>query len=169
MRAITLHQPWASLIAIGAKPFETRAYPPPRKLLGKRIAIHAAARPAALTAREMSRTADGHRLNIEITARLMGAGLGNLWCDLPHGAVVCTAIISGAYRIGEAWTSSRFGEMVVIAEVMGGSRSIDSNIATDPYGNYEQGRWLWRLEDVAPLNEPAPAKGKQGWWEWEPL
>ena len=31
MHAITLHQPSASLVAIGAKPFETRTYPPPTK------------------------------------------------------------------------------------------------------------------------------------------
>jgi len=42
--AVTLWQPWASLIASGAKPFETRAFPIPARLLGKRVAIHAAAR-----------------------------------------------------------------------------------------------------------------------------
>src|SRR4051794_23151938 len=39
--AITLWQPWACLIEIGAKRYETRSRPPPRKLIGQRIAIHA--------------------------------------------------------------------------------------------------------------------------------
>ena len=34
--AISLHQPYASLIAIGAKPFETRGRRPPLKHIGKR-------------------------------------------------------------------------------------------------------------------------------------
>ena len=41
MKALTLHQPWASLIACGAKRIETRSWPPPKSLIGKRIAIHA--------------------------------------------------------------------------------------------------------------------------------
>lgn len=48
MKAITLHQPWASLIACGAKPYETRSFPPPAGLIGRRIAIHAAARKVCL-------------------------------------------------------------------------------------------------------------------------
>lgn len=43
--AITLWQPWATLIAAGAKPFEFRSWPAPRRLWGKRVAIHAGARP----------------------------------------------------------------------------------------------------------------------------
>jgi ASCH domain len=44
MKALTVHQPYATLIAIGAKPWEFRGWRPPRSLIGQRIAIHAAAR-----------------------------------------------------------------------------------------------------------------------------
>ncbi len=44
--AITLWQPWASLIAAGAKPYEWRGWPAPTRLIGKKIAIHAGARAA---------------------------------------------------------------------------------------------------------------------------
>ena len=44
MPAITLWQPYACLIEIGMKPWETRSKPPPQRLMGKRVAIHAAAR-----------------------------------------------------------------------------------------------------------------------------
>jgi hypothetical protein len=53
MKALTLWQPWASLVVANAKPYEFRgrsyrAYVnPPRA--GDRIAVHAAARPARLT------------------------------------------------------------------------------------------------------------------------
>lgn len=43
MRALTLWQPWASLVAIGAKTIETRSWPAPASAVGERIAIHAAA------------------------------------------------------------------------------------------------------------------------------
>lgn len=42
VKAISLWQPWASLIAVGAKRIETRSWPAPPALIGERIAIHAA-------------------------------------------------------------------------------------------------------------------------------
>ena len=44
MHAITLHQPWASLIALGIKTVETRSWPAPARLVGRTIAIHAGKR-----------------------------------------------------------------------------------------------------------------------------
>ena len=44
MKALTIWQPWASLIMAGAKPWEWRGWAPPRSLVGQRIAIHAGAR-----------------------------------------------------------------------------------------------------------------------------
>lgn len=40
--AITLWQPWASLIFAGVKTYETRAFPIPTKYQGRWVAIHAA-------------------------------------------------------------------------------------------------------------------------------
>lgn len=42
--AISLWQPWASFIAIGVKPYETRHWRAPVRYVGHRIAIHAAKR-----------------------------------------------------------------------------------------------------------------------------
>ena len=44
MYAITLHQPWASLIALGVKTVETRSWPAPAHLVGQTIAVHAGKR-----------------------------------------------------------------------------------------------------------------------------
>ncbi|WP_374650275.1 hypothetical protein, partial [Rhizorhabdus sp.] len=44
MKALTIWQPWASLIIVGAKPFEFRGWKPPRWIIGQRIVIHASAR-----------------------------------------------------------------------------------------------------------------------------
>ena len=34
-------------------------------------------------------------------------------------------------------------------------------------GDYRPGRWAWLLEDITALDEPAPARGRQGLWNWE--
>ena len=44
LKAISLHEPWASLIASGHKTLETRSWRPPKLLVGCTIAIHAAKR-----------------------------------------------------------------------------------------------------------------------------
>lgn len=44
MKALTIWQPWASLIVAGAKPFEFRKWPSPPALQGRRIVIHAGGR-----------------------------------------------------------------------------------------------------------------------------
>lgn len=41
MKAITLWQPWATLVVLGYKHYETRSWKPPDNLIGERIAIHA--------------------------------------------------------------------------------------------------------------------------------
>lgn len=39
--AITIDQPWAALIAIGAKKVENRSWRPPERFIGKTVLIHA--------------------------------------------------------------------------------------------------------------------------------
>ena len=41
MRALTLTQPWAGLVASGVKLIENRPWKPPTKMMGERFAIHA--------------------------------------------------------------------------------------------------------------------------------
>lgn len=44
MKAISIKQPWASLIIEGIKDIENRTWPCPKKHIGKRVLIHASAR-----------------------------------------------------------------------------------------------------------------------------
>lgn len=41
MKALSLIQPWASLVISGAKRIETRSYPAPRAMWGQRFLVHA--------------------------------------------------------------------------------------------------------------------------------
>lgn len=45
MKAISVKQPWASLIVEGIKPIENRTWPCPEKYIGQRVLIHAAIKP----------------------------------------------------------------------------------------------------------------------------
>ena len=79
MRATTLWQPYASLIAWGVKFRETRSYAPPGHLLGQRIAIHAA-----------------KRMDLSGLPPLQTILPPEAWDEglLPSGAVVATALLA---------------------------------------------------------------------------
>ena len=47
MRVLSMHQPWASLVADGVKTVETRSWRPPASVVGERIGIHSTQRPAS--------------------------------------------------------------------------------------------------------------------------
>ena len=84
--AITLHQPWASLIALGLKTVETRSWPAPARLVGQRIAVHAGKR---LVRRP------GDAIERELRARW-----GDDWrVIIPTGAVVATAVLAGMAQV----------------------------------------------------------------------
>jgi hypothetical protein len=155
MMAITIWQPWASLIAAGAKPFEFRSWPAPRRLWGQRIAIHAGARPirraeiAELLAKlEADRSAE--------TGLLMPAALTLLervWQapkSLPLSSVVCTAILGQPIRDAQL------------------SRVLGLRVPINDSDRDEHSNWGWPLSDIQPVEPFAPARGAQGWWTWTP-
>lgn len=160
MKVITLHQPWASLIAIGEKPFETRSWAPPASLIGRPIAIHAAAR--KVRAEGITRPIfeafaphlPGQMLMTQILTLLEG---------LPLGAVVCTAILAAAYQCGDEISP---GQVEVVKAISRGDDFVTLTI--DPFGDFSPGRWAWHLEDIRPFPKPIPAKGHQGFWNWTP-
>lgn len=151
MKAITIYQPWASLIAILAKPYEFRGWPVPRNLIGQRIAVHAGARPV-----KRDEIAD-------LIMRLRGAEpwttalipeIALPWLEwahanpqlLPRSVIVATAEIGlckPAYEI--------IGEF--------GATPGDSD-------RREHMNRAWPLADVQALMPPIPARGAQGFWEW---
>lgn len=48
MKAITIKQPWASLIVHGIKNIENRTWRCPKKYIGQRVLIHASAKPVEM-------------------------------------------------------------------------------------------------------------------------
>ena len=161
MKAITIWQPWASLLATGAKLYETRGWA--TKYRGP-IAIHAA-------------TKDPMRIPHTEELRRIVAGLGiDPWRDLPRGAIIATAELVNVWHIvyhpgldvdeakhidigAESLTKNKhdphFGDYFVPTE---------KEIAM---GDWTPGRYAWELANVKMLPEPISIKGKQGLWNWE--
>ncbi|MFF5994262.1 ASCH domain-containing protein [Lysinibacillus sp. KU-BSD001] len=142
MKAITIKQPWATLIALGEKKFETRSWQ--TKHRGS-LAIHA------------GKSVDKEACDdIEIKLALAKHGITS-YKQLPIGAVIATAEMVQCHGITKDWCE--FG----VAETDKGAK-----IEGDEYwfGYYEEGRYAWELANVKVLEEPVPAKGQLSLWEW---
>lgn len=86
MKALPLWQPWATLVALGAKRIETRSWPAPRWILGERIAIH-----ATMTEAHLWVCAEAP-FSVYVRAPEL----------LPLGAIIATVIVDGCYEITAA-------------------------------------------------------------------
>ena len=150
MKALTIWQPWASLIAYGAKPFEFRKWPAPSRLVGKRIAIHAGKRAAKrdeiaeLILRIEKEEGKGTGLICEIALPLLERAI-TAPAAMPHSAVVCTTLLGPPRK-----ATALFGGQVADSD------RIDQHV------------WGWPLTGIVQLEPPLPATGKQGFWTWEP-
>lgn len=140
LKAITIIQPWATLIALREKQFETRSWS--TKYRGP-LAIHAGKRidKEACWQEEIRRALKRHEYDP-----------GNL----PTGAIVATAELSECLKSVDTWTDGYELE---------GRRLIYS--PEYEFGDFTPGRYAWELTDVKQLPEPVPAKGKLSIWEWE--
>lgn len=86
MKAITLHQPWATLIALGHKTIETRSWPTSYR---GQVAIHA-----------------GKQIDVEAFddfEDLLSTGGFRNAKELPAGAVVAVATLSDCVRMTKHW------------------------------------------------------------------
>lgn len=138
MKAISLWQPWATLIALGHKRIETRSWGTSYRGL---IAIHAAKR--KMTWDEIELLED---LNFNLGLEIPITEDETQW---PRGAIVAVAHLSDCYQM----TTDDIEEQTVLEEHVGG---------------WAPGRYAWVLRGVAPINPPVPARGAQGLWEWNP-
>lgn len=93
MRGLTLWQPWASLVAIGVKNYETRSWKTDFRGL---LAIHAAKRRPVYMGGETEKIML-HELNAE--------GIG--WMELPLGAFVATCQLIDCFPVEDLWPELR--------------------------------------------------------------
>lgn len=163
MKAITLTQPWATLVAIGAKRIETRSW---RTNYRGPLAIHAAAGLGPVDGLRGLRTLIGQPVFFEALRCIVPNA--DQYCDvdaildrLPFGAVLSSAKLVDCVAIVHRWQEQLIQQR--------DNRWFVSPPITSPeyaFGDYTPGRYAWLLDDVQPLPEPIPAKGQLGLWEW---
>lgn len=155
MKAITIWQPWASLLACGAKKYETRSWS--TNYRGP-IAIHASKKPVLpWFQQEVDR---GVRLRIiEILAKYR---LGVLR-QLPLGDVIATAELVACHKMQIDPKTHR----VALYDNQGHQSSVSICSPELILGDWTSGRYAWEFTNMTMLPEPIPAKGMQGLWNWE--
>jgi hypothetical protein len=169
MKVITLTQPWATLVAIGAKKIETRSW---ETLYRGPLAIHAAKGlgPGGKRAfyDQCYRQPFLAALEPAMTGEREIAGVSIPHVDparLPLGAIVAVCELLGCEWIGYEWPDD---QQVMYTGKWGrayaGHRLTDQERA---FGDYTPGRFVWLLSNVRALPEPVPCKGALGLWNYE--
>ena len=132
LACISLWQPWAGGLfepVERRKIHETRHWPAPARLIGQRIAIHAAKR---------KMTYDDLCVAEDCGWDVAG------WA---HGAIIGTVTLEACEQMTarlQYW--SRVDHLA---------------------GNWDPGRYAWRMADPELLAEPIPTVGRQGFWTSE--
>lgn len=151
MKALTLTQPWATLVILGIKHVETRSWA--TRYEGP-LAIHAA---KGWTRADIDFAFDLASRNVLPLSRHAEPDT-----DLPRGAVLGTV------------------ELLAVASAdapgYGLVRAVSNHHGRPPYyftpleyelGDYSPGRFAWVLGDPVEFPEPIPARGALGLWNWE--
>lgn len=144
MRCITIRQPWATLIAIGAKRLETRSW---RTIYRGELGIHA------------GKQIDRKACETEpIRSLLLAHGYSSA-DQLPMGAIVAVCRLNDCLSV-----RSNSGETAWLGV---GLRRLEAAGQEYRFGDFAPGRYAWELTELRPLPEPIPALGKQGLWNWD--
>lgn len=146
MKALSLWQPWALLIAIGAKRFETRSWDTPYR--GPLV--------ICASKKGLDRRTLNSFLSEEVFARALEPLRGSspwsspsdpvsAW-DLPYGDALCVVDLVKCIR------TIYMGLEVSPAEIH----------ADAPFGDFSPGRYAWKLDNLRAFKEPFPVRGRQG-------
>lgn len=137
MKALTIRQPYASLIALGEKQYETRGW---KTSYRGELAIHAGA--------HVPKRDDFWMCQSNVWRVLDQHGLSSDVKKLPRSAVLCIVRL----------------EDCIPAEVLKEQRLVTGSERL--FGNYIDGRYGWKLTMVEVFDQPIPASGKLGLWDW---
>ncbi len=149
MKALTIWQPWASLIMAGYKPYEFRGWPAPKYVIGQRIVIHAGTR-------QIKKDEVAGLINsLEV-----GDFIGGLKVDaldfltdvlmdrrkLPLSAGLGTVLLGEPKHSHELWPE----------QFAGMSDSDRENCSN----------WAWPVTEIQHFEPIVPIRGHQGFWNW---
>jgi hypothetical protein len=187
MKALTIWQPWASLIMIGAKPYEFRRWDYREReaaLEGQRIVIHAGAR--AIVREEVDdlfeRMEDNESSLIDDIAKPL--------LERVRVALDKRDAAMPAYRSASALYRARMRKPRMVGDpdlgppekpvvralplaaglgtaILGKPRKVTALFGGRPDSDrLDQHMWAWPLTDIEVWMPPVEARGAQGFWPW---
>jgi len=151
MKALSLRQPWASLMAFGEKEIETRGW----RLSYRGPLVICATATIPRNVREWFKLARQEPTGPafddwkRIVCALARHGIPDLR-DLPLGAALCIVNVVDCQP-----TLNVFQEHP-------GRSSLDEKA----FGDYSDGRWAFVTENLRTFPKPIPCKGKHGLWDF---
>lgn len=162
MRALTIRQPWASLIAVGEKGIETRSFPTTYR---GTVLIHAS-KSATREEREIEqldvfRTALHGDVDPEQDA---------LDAPLPRGVVVAVATLVGCVPMEtlRPFVASIASRRAMFSGRVAGSTEefVSCTVGRNElrFGDFSDGRYGWLFDNVQALSSPVPADGRLQLW-----
>jgi hypothetical protein len=138
MKTLSLLQPWATLVVMGAKKIETRSWN--TKYRGE-ILIHASA----------------NKKEAELLCGVPGKDPFKRFIrhctDLPFGAIIGKANIVSTATTTELLSSNMFIKDIQLTD------------QEKAFGDYTPGRYGWLLKDAIQFRNPVKAKGSLSLWE----
>jgi activating signal cointegrator 1 len=160
--AISLWQPWASLLVSGHKRVETRSWFPPESVRGRWVAVHGAAtrvpRPLLVELGGKLKAIEDPRAN-ESASRIF-QGISGL---APRGAVVGLVRFSDFYEVLYLDRAKR--EATVVEHAQGWNMSSRTKHTVEEaellLGDWRIGRKLWFVRETIELAEPIACRGRQ--------
>jgi activating signal cointegrator 1 len=169
IKCLTLTQPWATLVAIGAKRIETRSWATSYR---GPLAIHAAT----------SLKPVGGRLGLHALCGtppfcdvLLAAGYSAMlvpaW-GLPLGAIVAVRELIDCVPTQHPGAANAPGKPWFVGAQKGVGQhyyEVPPPLDSDEYafGDYSAGRYAWLLDGSGALAEPIPARGALGLWDYD--
>lgn len=161
MKTITLTQPYASLVAIGAKRIETRSWA--TRYRGP-LAIHAAAGLGPVGGKRGLLDLCGQQPFFDALYPIVPGH--DRYCDkeaivehLPLGAIVAVCELVDCVSTG-LYSSVQHGDD--IWQVPPGNMSREYS-----FGDYSPGRYAWLLSNIRALPVPVAARGALRLWEYD--
>lgn len=140
MKCISLLQPWAGLLALGIKGFETRSWNTKHRGV---VAIHASARMPM----------EGRALLNELHKLMPMKGFNH-----GHLRNICmtTGCVLGEVEIIDTFSTDI--PWIVNSKI---------NNIEKLMGDYSAGRYFWQCENPVLYTHPIPAKGALSLWSWD--
>jgi len=146
MKAISILQPWASLIVLGHKHIETRSWNTKHR---GRILIHASA----------GKNATNRGIQLDFQQEFSTLQLPK-YENLPFGAIIGSANLVDCFNTNDY----RNARQEHISAYLGGD---GISKMEECFGDFSKNHFGWLLSDPVLFENPIPAKGKLGIWEFD--